>query len=320
MFKKYLWALISPLITVGSSYIYKPSVVDCARISHLVYHEQKDLNSQLDRHELSAYQMVSDIHLEETGMRVSAFKLQGTNNIVIAYRGTDPNNNANLLIDLGIAASVLESSDANSHFVAQHAQVWLEKHWSGLLKLLNNNAEILRYLPTNALIGALSYWGYDIETAKKYKRLGIKHALETFEQIKKENPGCTYYITGHSLGGFYAQIVAYHYGYTAYTFNAPGAYQTYRQVYPAWARRLWWIRSKKLITNYIREHDLVGTFGTHLGKTTIIPNVDKAPETNPISWGYNDTLSFVCDLTEYARKNHSMAHVVEDFVLSKAIH
>ena len=320
MITNYLWAIIGPLITLSASYVYKPSMLDCAHTSHLVYHEQQDLNPLRKDHGLSAYHLVSDIHKQETGMRVCAFKLTGTNNIIVAYRGTDLNNSANLLIDLGIAASILDSSDANSYFVAEHAQSWLEKHASGLLHFMNNHKEFVRYLPTNAALTLLNYCGYDLETAKKYKRLGIAHAFAAFAQIKKENPGCTFYITGHSLGGFYAQMVAYHHGLTAYTFNAPGAYQTYRQLYPEWTRALWWIRSKKLITNYVREHDLVGTFGTHLGQIKIIPNVQNGPKNNQILPGYNDTLWLIYDLTEYARRNHSMAQVVEHLVSAKANH
>lgn len=320
MIKNYLWAMIGPFITFGSSYVYKPSMLDCARASHVIYSQQQDLNLVLKDQMLSHYEMVNDIQKTDTGMRVSAFRLKGTNNIIITYRGTDLTNNANLLIDLGIAASILDSTDANSYFVAEHAHAWFEKHASGLLNLMGNNKNLMRYLPTNAALSLLNYCGYDIETAKKYKRLGIAHAFQAFTQIKKENPGCTYYITGHSLGGFYAQMVAYHYGLTAYTFNAPGAYQAYRQLYPDWSRKLWWIRSKKLITNYVRKHDLVGTFGTHLGQIKIIPNVDNNVKNNALLPGYNDTLWLIYDLSEYARRNHSITHVVEDFVSRKASH
>ncbi len=309
---------IAPFITTGSTYLYKPTVIDCARTSHIVYHNQANLNDVLAKHELSAYEVVSDITFEKSGMRVCAFRLKGTNNIIISYRGTKLTSKANLLIDLGIAATFIEEN--NSAFVYEHAQIWLERYCNGLLKTMHNNKGFVRYLPTQTALALLGRWGYDLETGKKYKLLGIKHAFQAFARIKKEHPGCNYYITGHSLGGFYAQLVAYHCGHTAYTFNAPGAYQTYRQLHPRWNRALWWIRSKKLITNYVREHDLVGTFGTHLGQTKIIPNVDNTAENTPDEPGYTDSFWLMYDIPSYVRKNHGILHVVEDFVAGRAAH
>lgn len=313
MIKNYLWAWISPLIIMSSSYIYKPDMVDCARAAHMVYH--KDISpATLKLHKLSQYDLVCDITKEKTGMRVIALKLKETNNIIVSYRGTDSNNKANLLIDLGIAAAELESDQLNSDLVYNHAQQWLKKYCNELLGSLTHAT---KYLPTNLALKALGTWGYDLETGKSYKARAVNDAFLTFEMIKKEHPGCSYYLTGHSLGGFYAQLIGYHYGHTAYTFNAPGAYHTYRQCHPRWARILRWMRRKNKITNYVRDHDLVGTFGVHLGTVKIIPNGNVSNEENDqTNMSIKEQLWLLYQLPNYVRNNHGIRHLVNDLVAS----
>ena len=69
-------------------------------------------------------------------------------------------------------------------------------------------------------------------------------------------------ITGHSLGGGLAQLVAANYGKTAYTFNAPGMLP-YINSNDNWDK----------ITNYVIMNDYVGNFGDHFGNTYYIEPV-----------------------------------------------
>lgn len=314
MIKKYILAALSPLLTTGYSYFYTPSAIDCARLSHVVYHDEPD--TQLTQHGLHNYDLLETIDRSDMGMRACVFRRKKTNNIVVAFRGTQLNNSANLLIDIGIAASALECTQANSHFVAQHAKFWFQKYCNALLNTISNST--FSYVPTNLALMLLDRWGWNISTAKKYKQKSIETAFEVFEYIKKNYGSARYYLTGHSLGGFYAQLIGYHYGHTTYTYNAPGAYQAYRQLHPRWNRALWWIRSKQLISNLIRDHDLVGTFGTHLGKTHIIPNKEAPKENLPDEPGYLDTFWLLYDLPSYIHKNHTISHVIEDLVAQQA--
>ena len=315
MIKKACLILLSPFITMGYTCWYKPSVVDCARASHVVYHKDTDLNVQLNPHNLENYELLDDITNDECGMRVLVLKLKGTNNVVIAYRGTVKNNKANLLIDLGIAADALSNGDV-SDYIYEHAKKWFAKYSSALFKTLSGTgstfANYAQYIVSyEKALAALKKIGIDPYIVKKHKKNGIIHAFKVFQQIKKDHPGYNYYITGHSLGGFYAQLVGYHYGHTTFTFNAPGAYKTYRKLHPKWARVLWWTRSKRSIINYVREHDLVGTFGRHLGVTVTIPNITDpdAPEDDP---SFTDKFWLLYQLPEYIKKNHTIRYMIDD--------
>jgi hypothetical protein len=68
-------------------------------------------------------------------------------------------------------------------------------------------------------------------------------------------------ITGHSLGGFLAQVIASRHGHEALTINAPGASGFAGDD----------VRS---LRNWIRKDDVVGTFGVHVGSVTKYRNVD----------------------------------------------
>jgi hypothetical protein len=68
-------------------------------------------------------------------------------------------------------------------------------------------------------------------------------------------------ITGHSLGGFLAQVIGSRHALETHTFNAPGA-STFEN------------KNGGLITNYIRKDDAVGLFGTHVGKLVRYRNIE----------------------------------------------
>ena len=69
-------------------------------------------------------------------------------------------------------------------------------------------------------------------------------------------------VTGHSLGGFIAQIIAAENGLRAVTFNALGA-RNYKKS-----------KENKGIRNIVRKNDIVGRFGKHLGREIVYGNVN----------------------------------------------
>ncbi|MDR3226694.1 MAG: hypothetical protein LBT56_03375 [Prevotellaceae bacterium] len=71
----------------------------------------------------------------------------------------------------------------------------------------------------------------------------------------------TVIITGHSLGGFLAQIAGYISGDETHTFNAPGAYQYITEKNIDSAKNV-------NITNHLSQ-DIVSKFGKHAGKKII---------------------------------------------------
>jgi len=66
-------------------------------------------------------------------------------------------------------------------------------------------------------------------------------------------------ITGHSLGGYLAQVVGGYYQVRTETFNAPGALHGGR-------------KSSTLVTNHVRRTDVVGRLGRHIGKVLLYPD------------------------------------------------
>lgn len=94
-------------------------------------------------------------------------------------------------------------------------------------------------------------------------------------------------ITGHSLGGYVAQVIAAERDLDALTFNAPGAL--------AYAPKLQGRKTR----NIARANDVVGQFGTHIGKKVDVP--DLSPKNEGAGW---------------AGANHSITRLSED--LAKA--
>lgn len=94
----------------------------------------------------------------------------------------------------------------------------------------------------------------------------IDHALDFFREVRQVSGASTIQVTGHSLGGHHAQIVGALYGVETHTFNAPGVSPKNLEKYVGT------IRTSLRITNHIREHDVVGNFGNHIGGTVTWPD------------------------------------------------
>jgi pimeloyl-ACP methyl ester carboxylesterase len=109
-------------------------------------------------------------------------------------------------------------------------------------------------------------------------------AAATFlQQIRSENPNATITLTGHSLGGAIAQMLAKYSGLNADTFNAPGSGALYDQLISDFAPVVG--GSGASITNYRIYGDQYGLYGMTLpGVTTItLPSIvsNSVVDTNP---------------------------------------
>lgn len=153
-----------------------------------------------------------------TGMHAIAFKDNLTNNIIIAYEGTNPKE---------------ALSDPRAFTGA-----------------LNADKAIMTGDPLDANNNSVSF----------------------AEKIALENPGCKFYVTGHSLGGEEAQIVAQKCSFISggATFGAPGV--------PGAAGN-----STGHIVNYVNKGDPIGNYvpegGAHIGHVQYIGTKLDAVET-----------------------------------------
>jgi len=96
-------------------------------------------------------------------------------------------------------------------------------------------------------------------------RQGIHALWHGHKKALPELDGYTIRVTGHSLGGFLAQIVAGTHGSQAVAFSAPGAAEYARKT-----KRH--VKDPGGIRNICRENDFVSRFGTHLGRTDWLRN------------------------------------------------
>jgi putative lipase involved disintegration of autophagic bodies len=83
-----------------------------------------------------------------------------------------------------------------------------------------------------------------------------------------------YSITGHSLGGYLAQVVSYWYALPCVTFNAPGAWGDMQKAkINAFKPQVMWqsikatFQFEAICVNFIHVGDIIGNYGLHRGRT-----------------------------------------------------
>jgi hypothetical protein len=101
-------------------------------------------------------------------------------------------------------------------------------------------------------------------------------AEEFFKRVKSiyRFDDYNYYITGHSLGGYLAQVVSYWTGMPCVTFNAPGAWGDLQKAkvnlfkpQVMWTSIKSTFQTEATCVNFIHSGDLIGNFGLHRGRT-----------------------------------------------------
>lgn len=181
--------------------------------------------------------------------------------VVIAFAGTQLKDPKDVLADLGIGVgdidkvgrSLLEQVASKIHLISHDS---LDKAHNVMIRGTANTQAQIR-------------------------------AAEAFYQEVKGKLGTAkpqIFISGHSLGGFLAQVVVVRTNTPAVTFNAPGAGS-------------FGSNSGSSITNHVRQHDLVGSYGKHIGKVVT----------------YNDVKFQLTNYKErYLMRNHGIAEFIDD--------
>jgi putative lipase involved disintegration of autophagic bodies len=90
----------------------------------------------------------------------------------------------------------------------------------------------------------------------------------------------TYTLTGHSLGGYLAQVVSYWYNFPCVTFNAPGAWGDLQKAkLNLFKPQVLWRSLKATFKfdvvgmNFIHVGDIIGNYGLHRGRTQRVAGV-----------------------------------------------
>lgn len=306
-----------------------PSLLQFAKASRIAYQvscEDEALANEKIAMELPGFTV---LHCQEeidrqkfasVGFKGISLINRTTHEVIIAYRGTDPKDFRNLLVDAGILLGVagsksLQKIEEELHNLYMHFPHPEIKGLKRKLAPYSSTVALLTYKPpTNgqrlAAEVARSWFepmileGLGVERyhpdfrieyyAPQMVDLALEFYRVTMDKLYMvQNP--TYnpsflnilgqaiglkggptlkgqgdykdkvFITGHSLGGFLAQLVAASYEIPASTFNAPGAAEY------AEAHKIEF-KGTANIKNYIRPNDVVGSFSKHLGMTISIGN------------------------------------------------
>lgn len=135
----------------------------------------------------------------------------------------------------------------------------------------------------------------------------LRSAQALYEEAKRRYPNHQIIITGHSLGGWLASKVGVNNKVPTFTFNAPGIKNNLSQVQKEANEKGAY---DDLVYNYIDPRDLIGTFGTHAGKTYYMYE-DRTIEVDEKDSRFDDD-SIV---TKIKQLKHKMdAHGVEVFL------
>jgi hypothetical protein len=186
--------------------------------------------------------------------------------LAIAFRGTDIEANPSSgVIDLGFACACESKDDLKKFIKGVRKTTELTTVHSSCLFLAETLPDLLD----------LSPMGEEIVGNAVFSALGF--ARRSIAEYKKRYTSeMKVMITGHSLGGIYAQCIGYYLSFPTVTFNAPGArgiLDTSMNVLaqldhdPVPTERM----GKSPIENLTLGDDMIGNFGTVVGTRLAIP-------------------------------------------------
>ncbi len=194
------------------------------------------------------------------GFQGVAFEKTQTGEVVVAFSGTNFADPEDLLADLGIGISdtgaLKRAIKILLHLEDQLVGGESEKEMMAVIKVAMNKMIFSPSENVRLQIDDARKFFKDVTSLmSQRKRFALLH--RDFEDAGKEPP---IVLTGHSLGGFLAQILASENDLSAHTFNAPGA-----------AGMMNALGSPKIV-NHVRRFDLAGIYGKHVGRVLNYPS------------------------------------------------
>jgi hypothetical protein len=250
---------------------------------------------------------------ELVDFRAIALRNEATHTVIIAYRGTDPALARNIAVDGGMFLTIAGKRPAV--VIGAHMEM-MGDHYGGVKGAAISTAglALAEAVPESETGGAWLHKSFKVgltllgmpyrpdRDLRTLTSISCDHAIEFFQKTRQKlieeageskaslvtklairqgwsadpnvlHPGgYTIYLTGHSLGGFLAQIVGATQGANTITFAAPGV-----QEYLA-ARKLPTVDLAPFtVRQVIREHDVVGSFGTHVGLSELLCDFYDSP-------------------------------------------
>ncbi|MBF0546139.1 MAG: hypothetical protein HQM08_16965 [Candidatus Riflebacteria bacterium] len=191
------------------------------------------------------------------GFQGVAFEKIDSGEVVIAFSGTDVSDPGDLLADLGIVESDIQALKKAIMILIGKDQPNKEDK--------DKAKEVLEHARVSMIANPKESIYAQIESARKFTKavMALISEKQRFASLHQDfgeaNRERSVFFAGHSLGGFLAEILAYENNLPALTFNAPGAAGMVKA------------EKSDRIVNCIREYDLAGIYGAHIGNLTVYP-------------------------------------------------
>lgn len=235
------------------------SLLDLTDMCDRAYGPKDDLPIEKDGYEV--FMRGSD---KDSGFQGLAYQRDSDGAVFVVFAGTQMKDPKDVLADFGIVGTVYQQAERATLATLKGT---FSKVFNGkdTTPKEMKDAQKKPLKPNNAL--------------KKQLEIAQKFFEKAKEEGKEDNEKNLIYVTGHSLGGYLAQVIAADNEVAGITFNAPGAYGMSK-------------KKGKEVVNHTRKSDLVGTFGQHIG---------------PLKEHPDTAFTFESLNSAYAGKNHSIS-------------
>ena len=282
---------------------------DAAYASRLVY---KDLDRELVP---EPYEVIYHSKDLDDGPQAHEFKglvLRNGNSkkIFVAFQGTKKKDVKFLLQDLAVMTA---DKDRMRKYMVDYwtkSGFFDDLSWKGalmnLLSIFDVTGFVDAYMPD--WMSDLSKKGNKVVSAagdpEKMMIDGVVNALKFFDEAQKvidqNYQGEKIIVTGHSLGGFQAQIVSTLKGIPAFAFNAPAAKEIFEshkgKIKDALgSKESFKSFNENKVTMVTRRGDIIGYFGDFKGKRIVYP-----------AYASRDSVDGPASFTAFLMDNHSM--------------